>query len=77
MLITKMYITDSAGTTERPLTGGKCSVLFQLAMREAGHAYGLHDASRLRRDLVMGALYDHCTPSAKDIVALKAIYQSR
>ena len=73
---TSIHIAVAADTAERTAGGEDCSELFQLAMHEAGHVYGLGDASRSRSDIVMGGLWGRCSPSANDVVALKAIYQS-
>jgi hypothetical protein len=56
-------------------TGRTCTRLFQVAMHEAGHALGLGDHANSAS--VMFSSEPYCFPTAYDIVAVKAIYQSR
>lgn len=55
----------------------KCSMMEQLAMHEAGHAYGLTDITTFAPSVISYSLYDYCSPTEQDIVAVKSIYQSR
>ena len=61
--------------TGETATERSCTRLFQVAMHEAGHALGLHDHSDTKSLMFSSAPY--CFPTAHDIVAIKAIYQSR
>ena len=56
-------------------TGRMCTRLFQVAMHEAGHALGLDDHTNSAS--LMYSSEPYCFPTAYDIVAIKAIYQSR
>ena len=59
-------------------SNGSCTQLFQVAMHEAGHAYGLgHHDGREGGKSVMYSHKPYCAPTATDIVAIKAVYQSR
>ena len=75
--VSQIFISELAKTSNQHLG---CSELHQLTLHEAGHAYGLHHPGE--NDLsVMSArtLYNNglCDPTELDIVAIKAIYQSR
>ena len=83
VLITRIYIDQGAGTdplnTLTTTLPGSCSKLFRMAMHEAGHAFGLyHPAERHPNESVMYMPADGlCSPTAYDVVAIQAIYQSR
>lgn len=64
----------SAGHT---VTTAKCSTLFQIMMHEIGHAFGLGDSADRRSSVMSGNMYKLCEPTSLDVVAIKAIYQSR
>jgi len=52
-----------------------CTRLFQVAMHEAGHALGLDDHTNSAS--LMSSSAPYCFPTDYDILAIKAIYQSR
>lgn len=52
-----------------------CTSLFPVAMHEAGHAFGLYDHNDTNS--LMSSSEPYCFPTAHDVVAVKAIYQSR
>ena len=82
---TTTYTTDYPVTYDTgPTSAGhttvsaQCSVLFQLMMHEIGHGFGLGDRDDARMFSVMSQnMYKFCEPTPLDIVAIKAIYQSR
>lgn len=56
---------------------GSCSLLFEVIMHEAGHAFGLDHATitdSVMRDAVGSTR--RCTPTSYDAAAIRAIYQS-
>lgn len=81
---TNSYITDrtvaydtgptSAGHT---IISAKCSTLFQMMVHEIGHAFGLGDRDIGKFSVMSSNMYKFCEPTPLDIVAIKAIYQSR
>ena len=73
----QIFIRSNASTAAQSSLDGMCSRLFQIAMHEAGHAYGLHHTTRLGSEAVMGDYTVHCEPQAYDVVAVMVIYQSR
>ena len=61
--------------------GGVC---YRIAMHELGHVFGLGDTTSailgnygLWPTVMSGSMYDNCEPTALDVAAIKAIYQSR
>ena len=66
------------------LRDASCTEAYVLAMHEAGHAFGLGDTTSIQAGnyglwptVMSQSLYSKCEPTALDIAALKAIYQSR
>lgn len=72
-------VTYDTGPTSAGHTTGsaQCSVLFQLIMHEIGHAFGLGDRDVGRFSVMSSYMFKFCEPTPLDIVAIKAIYQSR
>jgi hypothetical protein len=71
---TKISLLDSLSNE----SAGSCTRLFQVAMHEAGRAFGLgHHNGRDGGKSVMYSSRPYCAPTASDIVAIKAVYQSR
>ena len=65
---------------ETPTDPPSCSKLFKLIMHEAGHVFGLdHPKSGYTGRAVMlpGYADAFCALTEYDVVAIKAIYQSR
>ena len=66
-------------------TTAACTETFAVAMHELGHAFGLNDTRTLSTSADYGnwptvmsnSTYNNCEPTALDIAAMKAIYQSR
>ena len=61
-----------------------CTEVFVLAMHEAGHALGLGDTTSADPtsygkwpSVMSQSVYSNCEPTALDVAALKAVYQSR
>lgn len=87
--ITHIFILEDAGTANRTMSRNaiftnnnisitsNCSYLFQLTMHEVGHAFGLGDLKARGESVMSNSLYDLCDPTALDVVAIRAIYQSR
>ncbi len=72
---TFIAIYASAGLTN---DGKLCSELFRITMHEIGHAFGLAHPNSHPDESVMNMPDDRlCSPTAYDVVATKAIYQSR
>ena len=63
----------------------QCTMAFVVAMHEVGHAFGLGDTRTLSTSdsygewptVMSNSMDDNCEPTALDIAAMKAIYQSR
>lgn len=83
VLTTIIYIGQGVSTAPlNALTAtlpGSCSRLLRIAMHETGHAFGLfHPAEKHPNKSVMRMPADSlCAPTAYDVVAIQAIYQSR
>lgn len=72
---TFIAIYASAGLTN---DGKLCSELFRITIHEIGHAFGLAHPDSHPDESVMNMPDDRlCSPKAYDVVAIKAIYQSR
>ena len=69
----------NATSKSKQVSGDTCSQLFQISMHEVAHTFGLHNLpTGVGGKTVMGNdMYDYCLPQAYDVVAIKAIYQSR
>lgn len=78
---TDISILHGQGQTLRSARGGDptrlCTKLNYLAMHEAGHAFGLSHPTQDDSISVMNYRHLTCYPENLDIVAIKAIYQSR
>lgn len=71
---------DSIEPATQPFDSDGCSSMFQVAMHEFGHVFGLRDSAvKTVTNTIMSAsgIYIHCEPTEKDIAVVKAIYQSR
>lgn len=81
MASTNISILHGQGQTLRSARGGDptrlCTKLNYLAMHEAGHAFGLSHPTQDDSISVMNYRHLTCYPENLDIVAIKAIYQSR
>ncbi len=73
---THIAIYSSVGLTS---AGASCSELSRVTIHEVGHAFGLDHSDGNPSDSIMHRTPsgDLCGPTAYDIVAMKAIYQSR
>lgn len=73
--VAQIYLRYDILTEDAPAV--RCSKMEQLVMHEAGHAYGLADIDDFVPSVMSSSLYDYCKLTEHDIVAIKAIYQSR
>ena len=70
---------------ENDLPNAPCTTAYAVAMHELGHAFGLNDTRALSildsyglwPTVMSNSMYSNCEPTALDIAAMKAIYQSR
>ena len=73
---TKIRVVSELSNLISP--GEACSEFYRIVMHEAGHAFGLDDPpTDSVAESATDVRYITCTPTKYDVVAIKAIYQSR
>lgn len=77
MHLDEKYFTLPVYYRVRNVHGKSCSKLSQIITHEAGHVYGLDDVPGRRDSIMSSNMFQTCIPTEHDLVALKAIYQSR
>ena len=81
---TKIVLNKNLEYVKKQLTA-PCTEAYAVAMHELGHAFGLNDTGTTSTDdsygewptVMSDSAYSNCGPTALDVAAMKAIYQSR
>ena len=81
---TKIVLNKNLEYVKNQLTA-PCTRAYAVAMHELGHAFGLNDTSTTSTNnsygewptVMSNSAYSNCEPTALDVAAMKAIYQSR